>query len=113
MASSAGSEALSDGIACGPESTSPNGSHLLVTTKGTRKELHLLGSKHFSSQSRGRLRSQDPKMLARNVTCSLQDFHVGSSVGSENLQTAQVAIAKRQQKASLAGPEDAGEEHHV
>ncbi|KAH6653680.1 hypothetical protein BKA67DRAFT_328620 [Truncatella angustata] len=38
-------------------------------------------------------------MLARNSTCSLQDFHVGSSVGSKNLQTAQAAIAKRQQKA--------------
>ncbi|KAH6653491.1 hypothetical protein BKA67DRAFT_322691 [Truncatella angustata] len=38
-------------------------------------------------------------MLARNSTCSLQDFHVGSSVGSKSLQTAQAAIAKRQQKA--------------
>jgi hypothetical protein len=53
-------------------------------------------------------------MLARNVTCSLEDLHVGSSASfRRNLQTAQTAGAKQQQKASLAGPEDAGEEQHV
>ena len=57
--------------------------------------------------------SQDPKMLARTSLVGSKHLQVGSSGRLEALSRRHDCQRETKQKASLVGPEDADEEHHL